>query len=129
VIPVRAMMGQHLARQRRLHRGAAQQLHRALKDLPEVWEIGYGDGLFHAPEFPCDASVLDDYLDDFFFDPEYRHLMGAARNARNGQVVNLDAGRKVADLDLDGMPHLGSGITFEYQGRPVLATPHLRRAR
>ena len=29
--------------------------------------------------------------------------MGAARNAKNGQVVNLDARRKVADLDLTGL--------------------------
>jgi hypothetical protein len=26
------------------------------------------------------------------------------------------------------MPHLGSGITWEYQGRPILATPHLEEA-
>jgi hypothetical protein len=68
---------------------------------------------------------LDDYVDDFFFDQQYQHLVGAARNARNGQVVNLIVGRKIADIDLPGMPHLGSGITWSYQGRPVLATPHL----
>ena len=102
----------------------------ALKDLPEVWEIGYpGVSMDDSkPEFHLKRIRLDDYLDDFFFDQEYRHLMGAARNAKNGQVVNLDAGRKVSDLDLDGMPHLGSGITFEYQGRRVLATPHLQKS-
>jgi cytochrome c553 len=100
----------------------------ALKDLPEVWEIGYpGAEVSGVPEFRLRRIRLDDYLDDFFFDPEYRHLMGAARNAKNGQVVDLDAGRKVDDLDLDGMPHLGSGITFEYEGRRVLATPHLKK--
>ena len=26
------------------------------------------------------------------------------------------------------MPHLGSGITWEYQGRTVLATPHLKKS-
>jgi len=41
-------------------------------------------------------------------------------------VINLDARMKVADLDLPGMPHLGSGITWEYQGRPVMATPNLK---
>ena len=101
----------------------------ALKDLPEVWEITYpevaGDA---APDFGLIRIRLDDYLDDFFFDQEYRHLMGAARNARNGQVVDLDARRKVSDLELDGMPHLGSGITFEYEGRRVLATPHLQKS-
>jgi dihydro-heme d1 dehydrogenase len=117
----------------------------ALKDLTEVWEIPYSDDplpVYNGPmhdyrmdegvsrqsgRFPVRRIRLDDYLDDFFFDPSYRLLIGAARNARNGQVVNLDLGRKVAELELDGMPHLGSGITWEYQGRPVLATPNLKK--
>ncbi len=41
-------------------------------------------------------------------------------------VYNLDARKKVAELDLSGMPHLGSGIVFDYRGRRVMATPHLR---
>jgi hypothetical protein len=93
----------------------------ALRDVAEVWEIGYA-----TPDFPLRRIVLDDFLDDFFFDPGYHHLIGAARNANNAQVVNLDEGRKVAELDLTGLPHLGSGISWEYQGRPVLATPNLR---
>ncbi len=117
----------------------------ALKDLPEVWEISYadepmpvyrglmhdyqlGEGLAESGPFPIQRIQLDDYLDDFFFDQDYHNLIGAARNGRNGQVVNLDVRRKIADIDLDGMPHLGSGITWEYQGRPVLATPHLKKA-
>ena len=116
----------------------------ALKDLPEVWEINYSDnpepvyrGMVHdyqykegiAEEglFPVRHIKLDGYLDDFFFDPGYKHLMGAARDGSKGQVVNLTVGRKIADLELDGMPHLGSGITFEYQGHRVLATPHLKK--
>lgn len=117
----------------------------ALKDIPEIWEISYADnpravakGLVHNYKpgqlegdfdfgpFPVRRIKLDDYLDDFFFDQEYRNAVGAARNGKNGQVVNLNVGRKIADIDLSGMPHLGSGITFEYQGHPVLATPHLK---
>ena len=116
----------------------------ALKDIPEIWEISYADnprpvakglvhnykpgeleGAFDFGPFPVRRIKLDDYLDDFFFDQDYRHAVGAARNGKNGQVVNLNVGRKIADIDLTGMPHLGSGITFEYQGHPVLATPHL----
>jgi hypothetical protein len=118
----------------------------ALKDIPEVWEIPYDDDplpVYNGPmhdyrmgegmalqsgRFPVRRIRLDDYLDDFFFSQDYRELVGAARNAKNGQVVNLDAGRKIAELDLDGMPHLGSGITFDYQGNTVLATPHLKKA-
>ncbi|AGA33315.1 cytochrome c - like protein [Thioalkalivibrio nitratireducens DSM 14787] len=95
----------------------------ALKDIAEVWEISYA-----AADFPLRRIVLDDYLDDFFFDPGYHHLIGAARNANNAQVVNLDEGLKVAEIDLTGLPHLGSGISWEYQGRPVVATPNLREA-
>ncbi|MBT5919087.1 MAG: cytochrome C oxidase Cbb3 [Alphaproteobacteria bacterium] len=116
----------------------------ALRDIPEIWEISYDPkvkiykGLVHTynednPEgiaekgpFPVRQIVLDDYLDDFFFDLDYRNLIGAARNAKNGQVVNMNVGRKIADIDLAGMPHLGSGITWNYQGKPVLATPHLK---
>lgn len=115
----------------------------ALKDIPEVWEIPYDDkaepvypGLVHdyrmgealaeKGPFPVRRIRLDDYLDDFFFDQPYEHLIGAARNGKNGQVVNLIVGRKIADVDLPGLPHLGSGITWEYKGTPVLATPNLK---
>ena len=66
--------------------------------------------------------------DDFFFDQDYRLIVGAARNVKQGQVVHLDARRKIADIGLDGLPHLGSGITWEYEGGPVLATPNLSLA-
>ncbi|WJW75439.1 cytochrome D1 domain-containing protein [Thiohalobacter sp. IOR34] len=117
----------------------------ALKDLPEVWEISYAEeppagfsGWVHdyrsdsgenlEPEpFPVRRIRVKDYLDDFFFDQEYVSLIGASREGK-GQVVDLDLGRVVAELDLPGMPHLGSGITWTYQGRPVLATPNLKKA-
>ncbi len=115
----------------------------ALKDVTEVWEISYLDnpepvfngyvhdyryqeGIADKGMFPVRHIVLDDYLDDFFFDQSYNHLIGAARNNKNGQVVSLQVGRKIADLDIQGMPHLGSGISWEYEGRPILATPNLK---
>jgi hypothetical protein len=115
----------------------------ALKDIPEVWEIPYdpkhepiypgyvhdyqmGEGIAATGPFPVRRIKLDDYLDDFFFDPPYKHLIGAARNGKNGQVVNLLVGRKIADVELPGLPHLGSGISWDYQGTPVLATPNLK---
>jgi hypothetical protein len=115
----------------------------ALKDLQEIWEISYADdpppvyrglvhdyrmkeGLAETGRFPVRRIRLDDYVDDFFFDPDYRHLIGAARNGHNGQVVHLDVGRKIADVDLPGMPHLGSGITWPYRDTTVLASPNLK---
>lgn len=99
----------------------------ALKDLPEVWEIPYTKpkkphypGLVHNYEpgmvealdvrdqaFQARRIKLEDYLDDFFFSQDYQTLMGAARNGRNGQVVNLTVGRKIADIPLTGMPAPG----------------------
>jgi len=93
----------------------------ALKDAKEVWEIPYGDGTF-----PVRRITTDDYLDDFFFDQAYRNMIGAARDGKKGLVIDLESGKKVAVLDLPGMPHLGSGITWEYQGKPVMATPNLK---
>lgn len=113
----------------------------ALKDLKELWEIQYGDdpvfyGFVHdyrnegVPEitdkFPIRRIRLDDYLDDFFFDSPYEHVIGAARDGRNGQVIDMDIGRKIAEIDLPGMPHLGSGITWDYGDKPIVATPNLR---
>lgn len=71
--------------------------------------------------------ALPGILDDFFFDPDYEYLIGASREGM-GQVVELDSGRSIADIDLPGLPHLGSGITWEVGGRTVLATPNLKEA-
>ncbi len=115
----------------------------ALKDVTEVWEISYLDnpepvynGYVHdyrydeaiadRGPFPVRRIVLDDYLDDFFFDQSYEHLIGAARNGKNGQVINLIVGRKIAEIELKGLPHLGSGISWIYKGIPVFATPNLK---
>jgi DNA-binding beta-propeller fold protein YncE len=120
----------------------------ALKDIPEMWEVFYGedappvtDGLVHsyekgmveavaAPEtaFPVRRIALSQPLDDFFFDPRYRHAVGSARDGDRAVVVNLDVRREIATLPLSGLPHLGSGIAWVYQGRPVVATPHLKEA-
>ena len=114
----------------------------ALKDIPEVWEMSYDDtaapvyaGLVHDYQmgegiaiqgpFPAVRTKLADFVDDFFFNSSYEVLIGASREGR-GQVVDLDLKRKVASIDLPGMPHLGSGITWTYEGRSVLATPNLK---
>lgn len=125
----------------------------ALKDVKEVWEIPYSDkggvdvfkGWAHdyrkdvgegAKEqwkvntpFPIRKIQTADYLDDFFFDPDYIHLIGASRDSHNGQVINLDAKKKVATIEMAGMPHLGSGITWDYQGKKVFASPNIKEGR
>ena len=77
-------------------------------------------------DFPIRRITTPDYLDDFFFDQSYEHVMGASRKGEDGLVIDLVIGQKVANLDLPGMPHLGSGITWERDGSTVMATPHLK---
>lgn len=116
----------------------------ALKDIPEVWEVSYdenappiygglvhdyrmGEGIATKGYLNPRRTLLDDYLDDFFFDQSYAYVVGAARDGGKGQVVNLDVRRRIADVPLPGLPHLGSGITWQWQGRTVLATPNLKQ--
>jgi cytochrome c553 len=118
----------------------------ALKDAPEIWDVAtspdagpYHEGFVHSHESGMEESLAAEKglfarrrilisapLDDFFFTPDYRNLIGSNREGDKGVVVNLDVGREIAELPLPGMPHLGSGITWESQGRHVMATPHLK---
>ncbi|MDZ7711355.1 MAG: cytochrome D1 domain-containing protein [Roseovarius sp.] len=113
----------------------------ALKDIPEVWEISTAEDPPHTgwvhdtrvegpPEitrrFPVRKMRADHILDDFFFDQGYEHLIGASRATEQAKVIDLAYGHKVAEIDLPGMPHLGSGITWERNGTRVMATPHLK---
>ncbi|SDK93354.1 Cytochrome C oxidase, cbb3-type, subunit III [Paracoccus chinensis] len=117
----------------------------ALKDAPEIWEVAtdpeagpYYDGYVHTYEkdateaFGAQEGLFarrrirtEEPLDDFFFDPGYRNLIGTNREGTKGVVINLTSGGKVAELPLPGMPHLGSGITWDRNGHKVMATPHL----
>ncbi|MDZ4255527.1 MAG: cytochrome D1 domain-containing protein [Sulfuritalea sp.] len=121
----------------------------ALKDVPEVWEVSYNPkaddipvGMVHDYKYQEGAFIpgflnprrtfLTEPLDDFFFTQNYSELMGSSREAGKGQVVHLDVRKKIADLKLPGMPHLGSGITWNYrppqgaQDRMVMATPNFK---
>ena len=115
-----------------------------LKDLPEIWEVSYDpaappihDGYVHdykmgeaiaTPGFLNPRRTqLEGVLDDFFFTQDYAHVVGASREGR-GQVVNLDVRRTIARLDLPGMPHLGSGISWLRDGQRVVASTNLKDA-
>ncbi|MBZ0216978.1 MAG: nitrite reductase, partial [Fimbriimonadaceae bacterium] len=121
----------------------------ALKDVPEIWEISTDpdappvfEGMVHSHEkgmveglassqglFALRRIAVEEPLDDFFFDKDYKNLFGSTRGGTSSVVVNLNVGRPIAQLALEGFPHLGSGISWTWQGRQVMATPHLRDAR
>ncbi|RTL71425.1 MAG: cytochrome C oxidase Cbb3 [Hyphomicrobiales bacterium] len=126
----------------------------ALKDVPEIWEISTDpnapavySSLVHSHEKGAEEALpsaqglfalrrieVDDPLDDFFFDPRYRHLLGSSRDGKRTVVVNLNVGRAIAHIDIPGLPHLGSGISWvmtegERKGHRVVAMPHLREGK
>jgi cytochrome c2/DNA-binding beta-propeller fold protein YncE len=121
----------------------------ALKDVPEIWEIATDPaappvytGLVHSHErgmvealpvgqglFALRRIEVPEPLDDFFFDPPYRNLIGSARDGAAAVVVNLSVGRAIKRLGLPGLPHLGSGIAWTWNKRPVMATPHLKEGK
>jgi mono/diheme cytochrome c family protein len=119
----------------------------ALKDVPELWEVSYApnpppsySGFVHNYEkgmeeaipakdgrFPIRRTELSQPLDDFFFTPSYRELVGSARDGERAVVVHLDVRREIAELPLPGLPHLGSGISWLRDGRRIMATPHIKQ--
>ncbi len=121
----------------------------AFKDIPEIWEISTDpgappvySGLVHSREqgmvealpssqglFALRRIDVPEPIDDFFFDPPYRNLIGSARDGQAAIVVNLTVGRDIKRLDISGLPHLGSGISWTWDGRTVMATPHLKQGK
>ena len=148
VIPAKDVWGKKDSRVSAVYQAPTRQSFVvALKDLPEVWEVAYSDppppafaGLVHSYEtgaeealattdrFPIRRTEVETPLDDFFFDQSYTNLIGASRDGDAAVVVNLDVRRPIKKLPLGGMPHLGSGITFDWNGTRVLATPHVKDA-
>jgi DNA-binding beta-propeller fold protein YncE len=117
----------------------------ALKDVSEIWEVSYSDdaepiydGMVHdyqlGEAIALDGklnprrTILEEPLEDFFFTPDYRWLIGAARSSGSSQVINLDVRRKITSVPIPGLPHLASGISWKHDGKTILATPNLRAA-
>jgi len=144
LLPVRDKEGRKSSRVSAVYDAAPRKSFvAALKDIPEVWEISYDDkaepiatGVIHDFQYREGAfipgklnprrSFVDGLLDDFFFTRDYSELLGAGRDGGKAQVVHLDVRRRIATVDVPGMPHLASGITWDWNGRNVLATPNLR---
>ncbi|HPT50862.1 MAG TPA: cytochrome D1 domain-containing protein [Accumulibacter sp.] len=149
IIPTRNAAGDKSSRVSAVYDAAPRKSFiAALKDVPEAWEISYDptaepfaeglvhdyasrEGSFQPAMFNPRRIMLDDVLDDFFFTQRYDAILGSSRSASRGQVIHLDVRHKIADLDLPGMPHLGSGITWKWRDpdgreRTVMASPNLK---
>ena len=97
----------------------------ALKDIAQIWELPYRSANSDNP-LPIRINT-DKVIDDFFFSEDYKHLIGGSREAGKGVVINLDEQKTVSEIELDGIPHLGSGFSFERHGVRVLASQNLRK--
>ncbi|WP_456372046.1 cytochrome D1 domain-containing protein [Thiolapillus sp.] len=115
-----------------------------LKDAPELWEINYDETppagfgqwvhdyrpdsgeLEPAKRFPVQRITLERILDDFFLTQDYEKVIGSSR-AGGTDVYDLDLKRKIAAIDLPGMPHLSSAISWQRGNTRVLATPNIRK--
>ncbi|RLA07594.1 MAG: cytochrome C oxidase Cbb3 [Gammaproteobacteria bacterium] len=115
----------------------------ALKDIEQIWEInyqnpppaGFGQWTHDYNKIQGDAQIkmfpirkIDSKIkfDDFFFDQNYVQVIGASRDGKSA-VIDLDIGKQIATPKLAGMPHLSSGITWNYKNTVVLATPNLKQ--
>ena len=139
-MPVEAADGEASSRVSAVYRaGPGATFVAALRDVPEVWAVfldpdtapesaetvagADGDGRFLVRRIPTRHP-----MDDVFLDPVTGLLIGSSRAAGRTMVVDLDAGREIDTVAIDGMPNLASAITWDYEGRRVMAAPHLREA-
>jgi hypothetical protein len=116
----------------------------ALKDFEQVWELswdpdadpiyasfmhsfrkGHVEGVIvEAQPFGRRRIQLKTRLEDFIFDPAYAEVIGRIPGTNKGAAYNLDARRKVADLDLDATPNFSAGLTWEREDKIYMAVPH-----
>jgi len=121
----------------------------ALKDLNEIWEISYqipppmgfgkwmhdyrenageNSGLDRSKNlFPVRSIKLKNRVDNLFINSTQELMLGSA-HTQKVQIIDLDLARVTHVLELSGMPHPGSGASWVYQGRPVLAIPNLKNS-
>nr|WP_272890849.1 cytochrome D1 domain-containing protein [Stutzerimonas sp. S1] len=113
----------------------------AMKDIAELWEVSYDPqaedmaiGLVHDFQYREGTFVtgylnprrieLDVPLDNFFFNPDQAELFGVSPQGEV-QVIQLDARQRIGELPLRGQPHLGSAVTWQRQGRTLMASTNL----
>jgi hypothetical protein len=79
--------------------------------------LGVERGLFARRRIDVSAP-----LDDFFFSPDYRELIGANREGETGVVVNLDVGREIATPAAAG--HAASRLGHQLDARRAPGRGH-----
>jgi hypothetical protein len=115
----------------------------ALRDIPELWELRYdegappvyqgmvhdfrlGEGVPVPGDFPPRRVRLLAPLDDLLFDPDQLYVLGVVAGSGRVQAVDLDTRRRLATLDLPGLPRPGAAVRWRQDGRTLLALPNRR---
>ncbi len=116
----------------------------AMKDIKEIWELNYADnppagfgsnwshdyrkesGDAIKEQYPIRKLKTKNFMDDFFFDQSYERIISSSRDGGT-YIFDLDLGRVTHNVDLQGMPHLASGVTWPYKDTVVLATPNIKK--
>jgi hypothetical protein len=113
----------------------------ALSDIPELWELRYdegappvypglvhdfrlGEGVPVPGDFPPRRVRLDAPLADLLFDPDQLYVLGIVAGGSRIQAVDLDTRRRLATLDLPGLPRTGAAVRWQQDGRTLLALPN-----
>ncbi|MBT3787455.1 MAG: hypothetical protein HN725_21920 [Alphaproteobacteria bacterium] len=120
----------------------------ALKDFPQIWELSwdpeaapvYGSFVHSFRVGHVEGVVVEEQpfarrrldlkinLHDLILDPAGAEVIGRVSGSTASVVYNLDARRKVADLNFKGTPHFGAGQIWEIDERVLLAVPQLDQA-
>lgn len=95
----------------------------ALKDSAELWEMSYNLSENTAVKFKIEQP-----LDDLIFAPDYKILLGTTREPESNyaQLVDLDLKKTIKNIEMSGLPHLASGITWQTKDKAYMATPNIK---
>lgn len=107
----------------------------------QLWELSYdpnaepifdglvhdyrsGEGIARPGYLGLRRTLLETPLDQLFLSPDDRHVLGLARGATGQlQVVNLDVRRRIATVQLPGLPNPGAATAWTANGTSMLAIP------
>lgn len=107
----------------------------------QLWELSYdpnaepifdglvhdyrsGEGIARPGYLGLRRTLLEAPLDQLVLSPDERHVLGLARGATGQlQVINLDVRRRIATVQLPGLPNPGAATAWTANGTGVLAIP------
>lgn len=92
----------------------------AFKDLAKIIEFDQN--------FENKTTIeIQQPLEDFMFDPTYQFAIGTNRKSNLAQVIDLKKKEVIKTFNVEGFPHLGSGIAFTSEKKVnYLVLPNMR---